>query len=307
MLVKDNLLLLRLGGKRIGFCKIVFFLLLIVVISVASFISPCDASVTDIWCTSPWLSVLANFIGGIHISVHSMKDWDDDGENILVIPPKEILSSSFIVALDIPEAEECGIKKQEYPRLTTLYSKIPVDRDKVRSLFYDPSTLPFLALRVMNVLSNYDPTNYSYYQRRLAEFQTRLDSTVLVGKQLLNGTHILLINTDVSQIFVASGCDTQSVTFGLESLTGKEGGKNDKKLKEAYRKSLDDFADYLKEMRNNGIIPVIDVWTPRYLREELKPLDIAVMLPKPSLNMEFILFLNDHYLALWNEIRLLKH
>jgi len=292
-------------------CRILCrFLLVVILLSVLS-ASPCYSSVTDIWCTSPWVSILANFVGGIHVSVHSMRDWDDNGVDIPVISAENVPPSSFIIALDISEAEKCGIEKQNYPGLTTLYSKVPVAGNNLKSIFYDPSTLPFIALRVMNALSGYDPVNYAYYQRRLAEFQTRLDSTVIVGRQLLHGTHIMLFNMDISELFVAAGCHIDPLPAKLMPFPllekKKKGSRAYKEKKKHYEQAINEFVHYLGNKMEEGIIPVIDLRTPKDVREALLASGVAVILPHPSLNVEFILFLNDHYLALWNELRLSRH
>lgn len=273
--------------------------------------NPCYPSGLDIWCTSPWISLMADFIGGIHISVHSIENWDETGEkvNLRIVANEEIPQGAMILALDRVQAEKLGISNDNFPNLKTLYTRIPVRSEMLRSLYYDPSTLPFLAQRVMNVLSGYDPVHYSYFQRRLAEFQTRLDSTVLVGRKLLTGTDVISIGMDVSQLMVAAGCNIQPLPADLippPPLESKDKKKN-KQQSDDFDQAMDKLIRYLQEERQKGSITVMDPWTPLYLRERLLEIKTVIMLPRPSLEAEYILFLNDHYLALWNGLRLLNN
>ncbi len=273
--------------------------------------NPCYPSGLDVWSTSPWISLMADFIGGIHISAHSIEDWDETGEKVhlRIVANEDIPKDALILALDRSQAEKLGISNDNFANLKSLYTRIPVRSEMIRSLYYDPSTLPFLAQRVMNMLSGYDPVHYSYFQRRLAEFQTRLDSTVLVGRKLLKGTDVISIGMDVSQLMVAAGCNIQPLsadlipTFPLESNDKKK----NKQQTDDFNQAMDKLISYLQKERHKGVITVMDPWTPVYLREKLLESKAVIMLPRPSLEAEFILFLNDHYLALWNGLRLLNN
>ena len=66
-----------------------------------------------------------------------------------------------------------------------LYRPFPIEADRIDAALSDPSVLPFVAQRILTVLADWDPANYPYYQRRLAEFQARLSGSVLAGRQIL--------------------------------------------------------------------------------------------------------------------------
>lgn len=296
-----------LGSLRSG---ILLFILCLMMV----FLSPDrgDSAGKEIWCTSPWISMITEFIGGIHVSVHSIENWDEMGTREIAIPVNDIPSGVPVIALDMKEAVKVGI----YPEnsvfmIKPLYVRIPVREENLGGLFYDPSTLPFIAQRIMNILSGFDPGNYSYYQRRLAEFQTRLDSTVLVGRQLLAGTHILLYGNDVSQLFVAAGCSIDRMSPEIlppEPPDDSVRNRKERKEKEKeFEEGMARLLDFLRGQKSKGIIPVFEGWLPSYISEVLVSEKAAVLLPRPSVEHEFILFLNDHYLTLWNELRLLHN
>lgn len=288
-------------------CRTIVILFLLILAAV--YPSPSYSSGYDVWCTSPWIALIADFIGGIHISVHSIESWEENGARVRLITNEQIPNDSLVVALDRVQADTLGINRNYFPNLKTLYSRIPVISTKIRSLYYDPSTLPFIAQGIMNVLSDYDPVHYSYFQRRLAEFQTRLDSTVLVGRKLLKGARVILAGEDVSQLLKAAGCSIEPLSADLIPLLPEEtkDKKKNKKMNEEFDKKMKKLVSILQKQRKKGNITLVDSWTPLYLREKLLENEVAIMLPEPSLQVEFILFLNDHYLALWNELRLLNN
>lgn len=266
----------------------------------------------NIWCTSPWISMITEFIGGIHVSVNSIENWDEMGTGEITIPLMDVPSGALVIALDMKEAARVGIVPENSAfMLKPLYVRIPVKEDDLGGLFYDPSTLPFIAQRIMNILSGFDPENYVYYQRRLAEFQTRLDSTVLVGRQLLDGTPILLYGKDVSQLFVAAGCSIERMSREIlppeppdDSVTNR---KERKEKQKQFEEGMARLLEFLEDQKSKGIVPVFEGWLPSYISEVLVSEKAAVLLPRPSVEYEFILFLNDHYLTLWNELRLLNN
>jgi hypothetical protein len=256
--------------------------------------------------------MITEFIGGIHVSVHSIENWDEKGIRKISIPLTDVPSGGLVIALDVQEASRVGIVAQNSAfMLKPLYFRIPVKEEDLGGLFYDPSTLPFIAQRIMNILSGFDPENYPYYQRRLAEFQTRLDSTVLVGRQLLDGTHILLYGNDVAQLFVAAGCTIERMSPELLPPEPPDDSVRNRKERKEKQKQFEEgmarLMDFLKDQKSKGVIPVFEGWLPSGISEVLITEKAAVLLPRPSVEHEFILFLNDHYLTLWNELRLLNN
>ncbi|GAB1486200.1 hypothetical protein MASR2M79_12480 [Aminivibrio sp.] len=110
-----------------------------------------------------------------------------------------------ILALDEKEAASFGLKKRT-ARICSFSGTVPFDTARMDYHMADPSVLPFLAQRVLTGLSSFDPGNYPNFQRRLSEFQTRLDSTVLVGRQLLRGYPVFDLTGGATPLLVAAGC-----------------------------------------------------------------------------------------------------
>ncbi len=247
----------------------------------------------DLFVSSPWLSTIARFIGGVNVSVKPVQEWNEEGLPFRKIRQRNIPTDSRIVALDASEAASLRLDRKQFSGLFILYGTVPFDRTRADYHFSDPSVLPFIAQRVLTALSQFDPGNYSYYQRRLSEFQTRLDSTVLVGRQLLKGYPVFDLSGGFSSLLSAAGCSL---------LPG------DRELKERWGRGEDlqsmqmNVSDALKQR-----IPVIvDPGTPKPIRDALKGNKDILVLGRPGQEQDLLLFFHDQFLLLWNRLAPLR-
>lgn len=277
---------------KTGFLRVPLAFLLATVL----FFSPCRAfgnGRTEIFVSSPWLFMVARFIGGVNIEVKPIRYWNGEGAVVSRIQRQKIPPGAVIIALDSLEAESIGIKKDRYPNLSLLYGQAPFDRDREDLQYCDPSVLPFIAQRMLTILSRLDPGSYTYYQRRLSEFQTRLDSTVLVGRQLLKGYPVFDLSGGVSSLLSAAGC---VLLPGDEKRTVSwERGEDPEGLQGAVE-------DAVKRK-----IPVImDGSTPKLIRTALKANKNVLILGWPGEDQDLLIFFHDQFLILWNRLAPLR-
>ena len=167
----------------------------------------CDDKL-NVAVTHPWLALLASFVGGPEVNVIPLRIWNDKGDLVLADKGsvlRELEDGTKIIALDSNDANEAGLNasKKKFT-LRCLYSPFPA---KISSL-YDPSVIPFVAQRVLTALSEWDAQNYPFYQRRLAEFQARLSSSVLVGQVLREAT-ICDMSGSSGILLQAAGCTVE--------------------------------------------------------------------------------------------------
>jgi len=257
------------------------------------FFSPAPGYSWELFVSSPWLSTVARFIGGVNVSVKAVQEWNDEGVPFRKIRQKDIRSDSKIVALDAFEAASLGLDRKQFTGLFILYGSVPFDRTRADYYFSDPSVLPFIAQRVLTALSRIDPGNYSYYQRRLSEFQTRLDSTVLVGRQLLKGYPVFDLSSGFSSLLSAAGCTLLPEDRAMKEMWGR--GEEIQSLQAA-------VSDALKQR-----IPVIvDPSTPKPVRDALKGNKDVLVLGRPGQEQDLLLFFHDQFLLLWNRLAPLR-
>ncbi len=234
----------------------------------------------DIAVTSPWLSLMTRFIGGLQVKVHPLSGWDANGRVVRYSRP----SGRFpVIALDESEARSYGVRPQSSK---TLFESLPGKGVK-ESSFLDPSSLAFIGQRLLGTLSSIDPANYAYYQRRLAEFQSRTDTTVDVGRKLLHGLTVLDL----------TGASGKWIRAAVQSpITPPE------HVMELWNKgkSLESLSVALRDAAAKGWIVVVDSWTPATVREKVTGTPRLARIPAPSLEREMLTQLNDFYLAIWN-------
>lgn len=77
-------------------------------------------------------------------------------------------------------------KSLTYFATTVGYDGTPCEYD-----YYDPSKIPYITLNTMKAISSHDRQNYTHYQKRLAIYQSILDSTLQAGKKLLQNITVL--------------------------------------------------------------------------------------------------------------------
>ena len=192
--------------------KLILIIILIINFSVradAASLTETEAQI-KIAAAGPWLAVITSFIGGPNVSVTSLYDFNAKPNKNL-----NLNNINKIIAIDRDELKNFKINLQA-SRLTPtdietwyLFKEFK-ELNNLEAAILDPSVTPFIAQKIMTALSTWDAANYPYYQRRLAEFQTRLSSSILAGKQLLNGTKIYLDGEgalNLYNLFKASGCE----------------------------------------------------------------------------------------------------
>ncbi len=246
----------------------------------------------EVWTTTPWLALVSRFIGGVFVAVRPIEFWAEDGQVVRKVQNRAIPKDSRIIALDTEEASRLGLNQKEWMSLALLYRTAPFDKKRLDYFFADPSSLPFIAQKVFTVLSHFDPANYPYYQRRLSEFQTRLDSTVIVGRRLLSGSAFIYIGGDFSGMLTAAGCSMESRDESLNTLW--EQGKE-----------LDLLFALLEDALKRRIPVIVDT-SSKKLKEALRNNKEILFLGKPALDQDILLFFHDQYIFLWNRLAALR-
>ena len=243
----------------------------------------CDDKI-NVAVSHPWLALLASFIGGSEVNVSSIRIWNSNGDLVLNERGKvlrELPEGTKIIALDENDAKSCGIDTRKNFTVRYLYSPFPVD---VKELS-DPSVIPFVAQRVLTALSEWDAQNYPYYQRRLAEFQARLSSSILVGQVLKEAT-ICDMSGSSGILLKAAGCKV----LRPEGLERWEKG------------NFSGLREYLDTSKAKGISVVIDDDTPPALKRYLAGRSDVFHWERPSLERDYPSFLHEQYISLWQKI-----
>lgn len=246
------------------------------------------AGPAEIWVTNPWLTMVARFIGGAQVNVRPLVVWNDSG--ITEKTRKEPPGGTLVIAVDNEEIIRfLGKAGLERPKTFRLFEKgVPGgNRDEN---FLDPAALPFIALRVLEILSASEPSNYTYYQRRLAEFQARLDSTVIVGRNMIGSKSILDLSWKYGRWLQASAGKVVRPPDAVKD--GWASGKGIEVLETALEEAL----------RQKWLI-VTDPWTPEFIRERVGKMPGFMELSRPGIDQDMILFLYDVYLQIWDYSR----
>lgn len=246
----------------------------------------------EVWTTTPWLALVTRFIGGVFVTVRPIEFWGEEGEVVRKVKNRAIPKDVRIIALDSEEASRLGLNQKEWPALALLYRTAPFDKKRLDYFFADPSSLPFIAQKVFTVLSQFDPVNYPYYQRRLSEFQTRLDSTVIVGRRLLSGSVFFYIGGNFSGMLTAAGCSMETIDESLKELWEQE-------------KELDRLSALLGDALGRRIPVIVDT-SSKKLKDALRNNKEVLFLEKPTLDQDILLFFHDQYILLWNRLAALR-
>ena len=251
------------------------------------FLNPAEAIAANFAVTSPWIGFIASFIAGDTKNVRYLSNWDSNGNVVKTSSPA---SSEIIIAIDAKDAENFRVKKNKNLRL--LYDELRMTKEQFYSACFDPAMLPFIAQSVMKIMAEEDKVRYTYFQRRLAEFQSKIESTIDSGRHLL-------INTKILDITGAEG------TLLRSSLTGAvrppavvwEGWKaGDTK---ALKAALDEA------QRRNWLI-LMDPWTPEVIRSSAILYEYRLTLPPPSKDQDYFVFLHEIFLVVWNKTKNVK-
>ena len=122
------------------------------------------------------------------LSILPLLEWNPNGDAVPAARGRTLRSLSRdarIMALDSDDAHRVRLDAGKFSNFRALYLPFPIEAPQIDAVLSDPSVLPFVAQRVLTVLADWDPANYPYYQRRLAEFQARLSGSVLARRQIL--------------------------------------------------------------------------------------------------------------------------
>ena len=180
--------------KKLVLSRSVAAVLCVVMVGLLFGISHAAETERVVHASLPWLSSMAGFIVGPTIKIQSVSTWNASGElRVSKKPPK----GSTIIALDPLDASRLGLVQGE-TGLFLLYENLPIEPSSRGTLAFNPSVLPFLSQRMLKILCELSPDNYAFYQRRMAEFQSRLESAVEVGRSLIHDTPILDLTGAIS-------------------------------------------------------------------------------------------------------------
>ena len=241
-----------------------------------------------VYVSLPWMSSMASFIVGTTMSVHSVSTWNNSGElRVPRTPPK----GSVVIALDPMDASRIGLVHGE-PGLYLLYENLPIELSSRGMLAFNPSILPFLSQRMLKIMCELNPDNYSFYQRRMAEFQSRLESTVEVGRSLINGAPILDLTGAVSPWLRAA---SSKAVRPPEELWRAWAGNT----------RTPDLALAVREAESRGWWILMDAWTPQQIRTRVSSARL-ITVPSPPSEYDFFAYLHDIYSNLDESFRQIK-
>ncbi|MDR1378217.1 MAG: hypothetical protein LBJ36_04120 [Synergistaceae bacterium] len=246
----------------------------------------------EVTATSPWLTLLTNFIGGINVKVNSIQEWNEDGELVRRVRARNLRflpSESRIMAFDYRDAKGLGVPFEQYKNYRPLYDLLPLDEHRIDASLSDPSVIPFIAQRVLTILADWDPSNYPYYQRRLAEFQARLYSTTLAGRQILKNQPVYDLTGHSGTLLQAAGCKISRPS--AEEWSTWSAWKETRQLTEI-----------VSRMAEEKVAVVLDHSTPKAIRSLLSSNPTVYVIARPRFDQDYPAFLHDQYISLWSKI-----
>ena len=240
-------------------------------------VSQAAAEEQIVYVSLPWLASMARFIVGSTVRIQSVSVWNASGElRVSRRPP----NGSVIIALDPLDASRLGLVRGE-EGLFLLYENLPIEVSSRGMLAFNPSVLPFLSQRMLKVLCELNPDNYSFYQRRMAEFQSRLESSVEVGRSLIRDTPILDL--------------TGAISPWLRAVSGKVVRPPDE-LWNAWSGNTrtPDLALAVREAESRGWWILTDAWTPAQIKTRVSS-PALISVPPPLVDDDFFIYLHDIY------------
>lgn len=243
----------------------------------------------EVWVTNPWLSMITRFIGGVQANVHPIFIWDNNRavkNGRLNIP-----GGALVIAVNEEDAASAlGRSDPKRYSVSLLFKGIKASGMSIDENFLDPAALPFIGLRTLEILSAHDPANYDYYQRRLAEFQARLDSTVIVGRNMIGDKTVLDLSWRYGRWIQAAA---ESVIRPPDKV----------KMEWSQGVGMDVLDTAIEEARSQKWIILADPWTPAPVREKSQKASGFIDMPAPKMEGDMILFLYDMYLQIWDYTR----
>ena len=259
----------------------------ILVLAVISF-RPAEAGAANFAVTSPWVGFIASFISGDTKNVRYLSNWDASGNVVRTASPR---SGEIVIAIDARDAENFRIKRNSKD-LRLLYEDVPMTREQLINAFFDPAMLPFIAQSVMRIMAGEDKGRYTYYQRRLAEFQSKIESTIDIGKHLLGSTKMLDI----------TGAEGTWIRYSITGAVRPPASVWERwKAGDtaAVKAALDEA------QRRNWLI-LLDPWTPEIIRAVATGYEYRMTLPPPVKDQDYFVFLHDIFLTIWNKTKNVK-
>ncbi|MDR1740763.1 MAG: hypothetical protein LBR38_02805 [Synergistaceae bacterium] len=272
------------------FAKALFALLLLALLPSRGLGGLAPPPKLDVLVTSPWLAIVTSFVGGVNVSVRSVQEWNADGDltrRIRARALQDMPPDTLIIAFDDRDARSVGLPLEKYINYHRLYDLMPIDESRVDSFMSDPSVLPFIAQRVLTALADWDPNGYPYYQRRLAEFQARLYSSTLAGRQILKDKPVYDLTGHSWAMLCAAGCDVVRPSPEDWAAWSTWHG-------------LDRLLSEVARLTEAKFTVVIDCSSPRSIRAYLAAKPAVFTLARPV--GDYTTFLHDQYLALWSKM-----
>lgn len=232
--------------------------------------------------TSQLLREVASFVCGDQAVVRSLSVMDENGRERLVSRPAR---GEIIIAFDAADAARHRISAKN-KNLRLLFDKVHVTEAELRGAFFDPAMLPFVAQEVMKAVSTIDPESYAYYQRRLAEFQSRIDSAIGVGRHMLAGSGAKMLDlTGAEGVWIRSSI-SGVVRPPDEVWNGWLAGDET-----ALRAALDEAA-------RRGWLLLLDPWTPETIRAAAVAYQNRLTLAAPAGEEDIFVFFHDMLTAI---------
>jgi hypothetical protein len=235
-----------------------------------------------IYASIPWLAGVTRFIVGTTADIQEASLWNASGALRI---PKKLPQGARVVALDPTDASRFGMARGERG-LYLLYENLPIEERERGMLPFNPSILPFLSQRLLKVLCEIKPENYSFYQRRLAEFQSRLESAVEVGRSLIGTISVLDLSGTVSP-WVRAACG-HAVRPPRELWDAWIGDTR-----------TADLALAVKEAESRNWWIITDPWTPPQIKTRISASPKLISVTLPQSEQEFFDYLHAIYLEIW--------
>jgi hypothetical protein len=246
----------------------------------------------EIWVVNPWIHYITSFIGGEEVSVYPLFSW----EGTLTFSGKSSLpAGAIIIALDKEEAEKIPLG-YELQNLRHLFRSIPTLQGKGNPMYLDPPTMSLLGQKVLVTLSSLFPEHYIYFQRNLAEFESRMESTVDMGRKMLRTVGI--VNFAGSYAFWIRAAAIQEIRPSEDRMA---------QILQEEGKTL--LFQTLEASLEKGHVVVTDESMPPEVQEMVGKQRNGIVLRFPSLAEEredVFLFLYEQYLAILNRYNQLQ-
>lgn len=243
-----------------------------------------ELTVPELRTSQPWLASMARFLVGSTAKVRSLRVWTPTGD---LRRDRGAAGDFDVIALDPIDASDAGVSTVSL-KTHVLYESFPLRKPDRASALFDPSALPFISQRLLVTLAELMPENYTFYQRRLAEFQSRLESTLEIGRSLIGQAKILDLTGAVGPWVRAA---SSAVRPSAEQWSAWSGSTRTPELREL-----------LDASRAAGRLIVLDVWTPEIVRKIAEPETFKIMIVPPAdQDADPFSYLHDIYIDIWKK------